>query len=124
MTVRDASTLLQKANRAADDLAMAGIVNSISSSGKIVAGTSTVEVGLTKANCEKLKDQLPFLVDLETYKAAQAIMTGAGHLTAERATQNLRTQIDLLQVAKSQAPQLSKACTDLGVTEFLGLHHK
>ena len=121
ISIRDASILLQKANRAAEDLVMAGLVGSISSSGKVTAGTSTVDAGLSKTACEKLKDQLPFMVNLDTYKAAQAVMIDAGHLTPARAAQNLKTQTDFLQIAESLAPQITNTCNTLGVTGVLGL---
>ena len=123
MSVRDASILLQKANRVAEDLLMAAIVGSTSSTGKVIAGTSIVDVGLTKASCEKLKDELPYMVNLETYKAAQAVMVNAGHLTPALAAQNLKTQTDFLQIAESLAPKITNTCNTLGVTLDLGLHH-
>lgn len=118
MTVRDASIIIRDANRAAQDLAMAGIINSLSSTGKVIAGTSTVDVGLSAATCEKIKAQQSSMVSLETYQAAQKIMIASGHLTEERAEQNLKTQSDFLQIAQNRAPMVAKACDDLGVKGF------
>ena len=122
MSVREASIIIQTANRAADTLAIAGIVASMSPNEKITIGSASVENGLSKDACQKIKDLQSSMVNLETYKAAQQIMMASGHLTIERATRDLKVQSDLLEIAETLSPLVTRTCEELGIKNVLGLN--
>lgn len=115
MTVREASILLRDAHRTADDFAMLGIANAISSPANVSSGISHVYAGLTRDSCLKMNDYPRLIVDLKTYQEAQSVMIASGHLPPDRAKKALQTQTELLKIISETAPAVAKTCDALGV---------
>ena len=95
LTVKEASIILKNANRAMEDVMLAGIVPT---------------VDLNSEQCENLMTKQKHIVSLSTYQHAQRIMMNAGRLTTESAGAQLKSQTRFLRHAKNHIPSLTKTC--------------
>jgi hypothetical protein len=118
LTIDTARTLILRANRAADDWTVAGLTNSFNPNSSVTIDNRQVALGLTPESCTRLKESSRFLVDLDTYKAAQDLLVQSGNLPKEKAERQYKIQSEMMDVFYASANNIIDSCKAHGVTNF------
>lgn len=115
LSVRQASEIIIKANRAADDAIILGIIGITTPPSKLNLGNgSSVDIGITRESCEKVRASQTGAVAIDQYKQAQEVLISAGHLSRKEAERSLELQTSLQATLAQHKPQIDKACSDVG----------
>lgn len=113
MTVQEAQDIINKANRATNDLFIMGIVGTFNPTGKLNLNGGKIDIGIKKADCKKIIQDQSSIVDMKTYQVAQKTLIDTGQLTKESAEIQFRTQSNVLKAMRVQLPTLIGMCESL-----------
>jgi hypothetical protein len=118
LTADKAGELILKANRAADTWVVASLAHSFNPNSSVTIDNRQVALGLTPESCTRLKESSRFLVDLDTYKAAQDLLIQLGNLPPERAARQFRDQSEMMDVFFKSANNIIQHCKTQGIDNF------